>query len=389
MYSFSDINKNEVPIIDLLIKHLDLKPDEKFKFGNSYKISAQNAFLISSIVGCNYLINPVGFSLKGRNEVFIHRTVFQEGTFIYSPGLFNRDKSGKIVDGNSAPSLLSKFPNLFAEDKKLICVNLKTKTRSNVELNICNELKKLNRNPEEYIILKLKEDSGFEPILELLSFCYFKKNGYIFENQAPFFQQNFKYKNKVVNGGIPDISLFKIPAQNLLYRKFKIHTDTSIPINFIPFIKNDLFKEEVKESIKPIEKHELILGEAKNSISSKNQAIKQMEKYSFVDLSDNVISFMPDYCNSDEEKFSSLYLDKNDIKFKNKYSSNKNTDFELEDTIFLETSIKMNLLASLNFNELTEIVADNFKEKVKDGFYSFHLIDFCLTKEFEDFLGYL
>ena len=47
----------------------------------------------------NYLLHPVGISMKGRNETFVIRSVFQENSYIYSPGLFGRNELMKLEEG--------------------------------------------------------------------------------------------------------------------------------------------------------------------------------------------------------------------------------------------------------------------------------------------------
>ena len=388
MHSILDINSKEIPIISLLRKNLKIELIEENEIGEIYSISALNAFFLSAIVGSNYLINPVGFSLKGRNEVFIHRSVFQEKTYIYSPGLFSRDREGKIIEGNSAQYIQSIFPTLFDEDKKVICINLEKNQRSNIESFVYEKLLKDKKDPKKYIVLKLQQKSGFEPILELLAFIYFKNSGYIFENQAPFFQQNFKYKNNTVSGGIPDISLFKIPEQELMYQKFNINLDTSIPINLIPFLGNKDLALGGFNTCGSIVNHELILGEVKSSISSKKQAITQMKKYSFVDICDDIFGFIPDCSNFDDEGFSCMNVDSEKIRFKKHHTANKNDIFAKEDQNFLETTLKINLLGGLNFKKLNELILDSYGNEVKNGFFSYHLIDFCLRKNFREILGY-
>ena len=394
MYSVSDIHKNQIPIIDLLIKHLQLQEVDELPSGKVYSISAYNAFLLSSIVGCNYLINPVGFCIKGRNEVFIHRSVFQDSTLIYSPGLFSRDINGLLEEGNGSMKILTIFPTLFDEDKKLICIKHDSSKRSNIEQDVYNELLTNNKDPKEYLIIKIHKNSNYEPILELLSLKKFENQGYIFENQAPFFQQNFEYKDARISGGIPDISFFKTTTQNLLYEKYCLDPNFSVPINIIPFLGKALLpnKKNVKErNSNGALKHELLIGEAKSSIASKKQALNQMKKYSYVDLSDDVFGFLPD-CQSytiDGEDFSSLYLDGTDIKYIKKYSGEKNQAFANEDESFLETTIKVNILSSLKFARLKEILTDHYSGKLKNGIRSYHLLNFCLRKSFKEILEYI
>ena len=72
-------------------------------------MSAEDAFDFSSVVGSNYLINDNGISMKGRNEVFIHRSLFHNNSLIYSPGLYGRDINLELQDENSGCLLKNKF----------------------------------------------------------------------------------------------------------------------------------------------------------------------------------------------------------------------------------------------------------------------------------------
>ena len=83
-------------------------------------MSAEDAFDFSSIVGSNYLDKFNGISMKGRNEIFIHRSVFLEKSLIYSPGLFGRNEKLELKDENSGFTLKDKYPQVFTGQKKVI-----------------------------------------------------------------------------------------------------------------------------------------------------------------------------------------------------------------------------------------------------------------------------
>ena len=93
-------------------------------FTEVVQMSAEDAFDFSAIIGSNYLDNLNGFSMKGRNEVFVHRSIFHEDSLIYSPGLFGRNKDLELQDENSGFLLKEKFPQVFNGQKKIILYKL-------------------------------------------------------------------------------------------------------------------------------------------------------------------------------------------------------------------------------------------------------------------------
>ena len=81
-----------------IFKNLNYEIIEDTCFKRVVQMSAEDAFDFSSIIGSNYLDKYNGFSMKGRNEIFIHRSVFQEKSLIYSPGLFFQDQKAHFFD---------------------------------------------------------------------------------------------------------------------------------------------------------------------------------------------------------------------------------------------------------------------------------------------------
>ena len=101
----------------LMFKNLQYTIVELKGLGKAVEISAFDAFDFSSITGANYLLHPVGISMKGRNETFIHRAVFQENSYIYSPGLFGRNELMILKEENSADRLMKLYPSVFSGKK--------------------------------------------------------------------------------------------------------------------------------------------------------------------------------------------------------------------------------------------------------------------------------
>lgn len=82
-------------------------------FGEIIQMSASDAYVFSATTGAKYLLYQNGITMKGRDEVFIHRSLFSNGHLIYSPGLFSRNKSGFLREGDSADNLKIKYPSVF------------------------------------------------------------------------------------------------------------------------------------------------------------------------------------------------------------------------------------------------------------------------------------
>jgi hypothetical protein len=228
------------------------------------------------------------------------------------------------------------------------------------------------------MIMKLHNTAGFEPILEYLAFKNFNEKFYLFENQVPFFQQNFNYKNKRVSGGIPDICFLRHPCLNELFVENLIPNNENITINSLPFLIDYPFQISSNDSKDSIDDYEIIIGEAKSSSSSSKQAITQMEKYSYVDLASDIFSFIPDYEGGDELLFSSMFIDNGNIKYKKRFKGTVNENFKYEDMRFMETTIKMNLLAGIEFNIINEEICKFHTNPSSKGFDSAQLINFCL-----------
>ena len=80
-----------------IFKNLNYKVVPDPHFGEVIEMTAEEAFDFSAIVGSNYLLGMYGISMKGRNEVFIHRNIFHGGAYIYSPDSKNIDYKSSFV----------------------------------------------------------------------------------------------------------------------------------------------------------------------------------------------------------------------------------------------------------------------------------------------------
>jgi len=363
------------------------------RLGELVEMSAEDAFVFSSITGANYLINQNGVTMKGRTEVFIHRSVFSNGYLIYSPGLYSRDINGYLAEGNSADQLLNKYPSVFQGTKYVLIRDIPNNAFSNIE-KMEYEAIKATHNPSDYILFKnYSSGTSFEPFLEYLLSLTFAKRGYLVENQVPWFQQNLKYNNKILQGGIPDFSASKTSFFEYI-NTFILGSKLGLSVNLLSVIKNfrtinnTLFD---KLSLNTYE-HELIICEAKCTKSGAKQGEKQMAKYAEVELADRIYLITPQKSGISHQCFGEFYIkncELNSIEATNKLPTN--SDQKFEDQKWLDDYIKLLLLGNLKFEKIIKFIA-NHRNKNKlellNNYDSTHLLDAVTSNTNGEFIEY-
>lgn len=148
--------------------------------GPAIQMDAISAFIFANTTGAGYLVNDVyPFSPKGYlkilREAFKYNLVtgiYEHGRLAYSPYDF-----------------LKNIPNLFTGEKYILLVE------GNDESEFSRFLKESYRNllienidPSNYVVFRIetwKKGNGMESFLEYLACEYFKKEGFIVENQIP------------------------------------------------------------------------------------------------------------------------------------------------------------------------------------------------------------
>jgi hypothetical protein len=368
-----------------IFKKLNFKIIQDDCFEEVVELSCHDAFDFSAVVGSNYLLCDNGISMKGRNEIFIHRSIFHQNALIYTPGLFGRDQNCLLKDENSGDLLEKKYPEIFKGSKKLILYKLNVNERTNVEKEIINKIINLKKDPKEYLLFKYADaNRNLEPFIEWVVSRHFIEKGFIFENQCPFFQQSFEYKKQKLNGGIPDVSAFKIPAFKDLSNYGIIKNNKGILINKIPHLINfNLLKKE-DTCITKLD-YKLVLGEVKSDISSAKQAEDQLLKYQNVDLAEELYLLIPNLKESNNDFFGVGYFDDNKLILKESVKkASINKDHQIEDERWLEIYLKINLLGNLPF----EITLDELKKRYKatSKIYSWHLLDYAINTEMVEIL---
>ncbi len=362
--------------------------------GDLIEMDPKNAFVFSSVVGSPYLIFPYGITMKGRSEVFIHRSIFSNGYYIYSPGLFNRDQKGSLKEGNSADVLLEKYPAIFKNKKYVYIHDIEISTLSNVESYIFDLLKSKGKNPEDYILYKnFTSGASAEPLFEYLASINYIHEGYITENQVPWFQQNLKYNDQILQGGIPDFSAFNCDLSSYLESVGIIDKNLGVCINLLPVIKNFQKLNQYERGIEHKSNYRLIIGEVKSSKSSLVGALGQLKKYHDVKLANELYTIIPDVKDNLKENFGEIYLDNNAIKInKAKLKIEIDPTRQKMDNNWLSVYIKTLLLGNLPFAKIIKFIEDYRKSKnlaLLESYEAVHLLDAIENSNNDIFFNYL
>lgn len=372
---------NETDLINIF-KNLGFSINKIGSF-TSIEMSAYEAFIFSAITGATYLTAETGITMKGRNEVFIHRSIFQNDKYIYSPGLFSRSIDEEYLEGNSADRLNAKYPSVFKGTKNIILKEIPIGSSSSIEKKIFKSLNEFGEDTNNILLYKhFQSGSSFEPFLEYLTTKYFLSKGYLIENQVPWFQQYFPYKGKILNGGIPDFSAFHSSISSSLFHYGIISNNSGIILNMIPLLKNfDEFCFNTNNGDKEFN-YELIIGEAKSDQSSLKQAIVQLSKYENVNLATKLFTIIPNVDNNEHDTFGEIYLKDNKVSIKNSKeipivdTSNQSKDME-----WINNYVKALLLGNLNKDDIDILINHHRVTSNLSKLYlykSYHLIDMVI-----------
>lgn len=229
--------------------------------GEAVQMDAINAFLFSNITGAGYFDNPTFlFSPKGTQKTL--REAFQ---YNLVTGIYN---GAELF--YSPSELASRRPYLFKGKKFVVFKEFTDECQLAEDLQDEYDLLiEKGHNPTDYIIARIeasKNGNGMEPFLEYLACEYFKKRGYIVENQVPL----------AATVGSPDFGGYHISNSNL---GFHINE-----LALIRITKNfDITKSLTVDSI--------IVGEAKTSTTIME---KQLRKYLNTELFSTGYELHPD-----------------------------------------------------------------------------------------------
>ena len=170
---------NRESILQIFLKNFSF-PIVKTVVGSAVKMSPIEAFLFANVTGAGYLDDPCyPFSPKGTTKIL--REAFQ---YNFVTGIFDNHNLYY-----SPSQLKDSKPYLFNGDKYiLLCeCNSEKEFRSEIE-KIHNILTENKLEPADFIVFRIegwKNGNGMECFLEYLACEFFKKRGYIVENQIP------------------------------------------------------------------------------------------------------------------------------------------------------------------------------------------------------------
>lgn len=362
-------------------------------FGQYIEMSAEETFVFSAVTGAKYLFYLNGITMKGRSEVFIHRSVFSGGHLIYSPGLFSQTVDGYIADGNTAFALNRKYPCVFKGNKKVIIVDIPENIPSNVEKDIYRKILTIGEQPEDFVVYKnsLSNNVG-ESLLEYFATLYFIAQGFLVENQVPWFQQNLKFSGRTLQGGIPDFSAFHSTVSNVLYANDIIGENRGIAVQLLPVLR--LFRPDAftgSQSVPEKFSHILIIGEAKTTASSLAQAVRQLGKYKSVNIADEFFTIIPD--SKSNNMFGSMYIDSDyNIRYIRK-AAERAEDQRIEtDARWIDTYIKTLLLGNLEFADVIDFInyhRNKSRLPCYDKYKSYHLLDAVQSTDNDEFMQFI
>lgn len=294
--------------------------------GKAIVMSPIDAFLFCNVTGAGYLDDPCyPFSPKGTTKIL--REAFQ---YNFVTGIF--DKHNLYY---SPSELKNSKPYLFNDDKYVLlceCNNEKDFT-SKIE-KIYRTLIENKLTPTDFIIFRIegwKKGKGMECFLEYLVCEFFKKRGYIVENQIPLMHSI----------GTPDFGGYK----NSGNKGFHIIELALLRITGNYLITDNLNIENI------------IVGEAKTSTRT---MASQLEKYLKTGLFYKGYEIHPDKSSATKNYYGMFNIDKN-FKMTLKepeqiYKSiNMGVNY-LEYINWLTNYLKLYILSNFNNTELIDFI---------------------------------
>lgn len=342
-----------------------LIPDPILKNQIALELSPDQAFSISLVQGAAYLVVPTGLSFKDRLEIFIHRGVFQNNKFIYSPGLFGRNLGGFLTSGNLPREIFARFPSIQKGTKKLIFRSMTGQHGSNIEKQVYDEINKAGLNPDEFVLFKFSEGLTYlEPFFEYISCKAFDNLGYFTESQTPWFQQSYNG----LTGGIPDYSVFFINELQELKKK------NLLPRFMLMQNLSTLFAWKGKHNIVN-DDYSFYLGEVKSSKIFNREAKKQLNKYSKASLASRLYATLFDE-DKIENEYGLVHLKKDfEINICHPHTEFAvNSELQKQDKKWILDYTKFYLLANLPFNQIMDFVSTKTGKVEQNKLESFDLL---------------
>lgn len=333
--------------------------------GSGVIIPAKEAFIFTTVTGAGYLDNPLyQFTPKGLMKLFYNAFEYK-----FVSGLFEN-----TILKHTPYNLSTAKPFLFAGPKYVIPIEIET------ELKFQGQLKALFSNltnPTDYIILRIeksKKGNGMEGFMEYLVSEFFKKQGYIVENQIPLAHAI----------GSPDFGGYKLATIFHALGKYGILSNIGFHIIELSLIR--LFDSFTNASNIQLS-NSAIVGEAKTSTNSMK---KQLNKYLNTGLFEFGIEIHPYKHKPSIEEFALFNI--NPLSYKLNYTPPKQKIeypevFSKSDYYnWLEDYMKFHLIANLTNDELTELY------QITQSEYKFNQVDlihFVRSISIENLLSYI
>lgn len=367
----------------ILTTNFDFKEIDDPIFGKVIEMKPKEAFEFSLITGANYLFVPIGYTIKGRMDVAIHRSIFQNNSFIFSYGLFSRDLEQNLIEGDSILHMYKKYPVIFTGKKKLALITIYE--HSCIEEEIYNKIMRGGCDPSEYLIYKVfSSGSNLEPFHEYVACRRFAERGLLTENQAPWFNQAFVIGEKRINGGIPDVSAFSSPD---LYE-----LSLRIPLNFINIqLLSGIFLTDGNPGRILNKDYELIIGEAKVSSNGLVAAINQLLQYNETGVPTELYTVIHDVEEPPTQEIGVFYIDNlyNTEIEESEEPPKANEQLRLNDSIWLSNIINFYLISNLEFTKIELFIRENCPYVIKDKIKSKDLVNTLCSVSYKQVLEYV
>lgn len=276
-----ELNKNEILQV---FKHNFSFEIIETALGTAIKMPSRTVFIFSVVTGAGYFDNPVyPFTPKGLMKLFYNAFDYK-----FVTGIFEN------TNLKNTPYILSKAkPFLFDTDFKFI-VPIEFNSEIELQQILETQFEQLE-NPTDYLILRIeksKNGNGMESFMEYLASEYFKKQGFIVENQIPLAHSI----------GSPDFGGYAIHS---ILENVKGFLPNGFHIIELAMLRN--FKKPENAHTKNAT-HNLIVGEAKTSTK---QMTKQLEKYLDTNLFEMGLEIHPQKQTADKNYFGLFTLNKN------------------------------------------------------------------------------
>lgn len=306
--------------------------------GEAVKMDAVSAFLFANVTGARYFDNPTfPFTPNGTQQILRGAFQFNLVTGIYEGAAL----------GYAPMSLAQSRPFLFNGDKFIIFREIADECQFSEDLqDEYDALNEAGHTTTDYIISRIetsKKGNGMEPFLEYLACEYFKKQGYMVENQIPL----------AANVGSPDFGGYKL-----------VESLNGFHINELALIR--ITKDfKITESLSF---DSVIVGEAKTATTTME---KQLRKYMNTGLFKKGYEMHPDKSAPSVDSFGLLNIGSDYIvsckEPETAYTSSVSSTYKLNEYLaWIQQYAKFYLMANFTQEEFDKII----KEKTGKQSYS-------------------